>query len=213
MFDMTAPPPEDEQILALRRDAQRRLEAEERAQQVAAAAEDASAELRHHADVVTKQLEQSLPVSDLLAHEFEVRDVQAEARYQRGSYTFLGLSILMLTFFVGYGARGLLLQSLTVSLLLLMSGLAGIWSLILAFEKYKRGMLLAEHIMQVAEVEELELKQEAAIEAASETVPHSASAATRGAAGRTKASRGKATHIHFGHKSGVNTGRTQYRAK
>lgn len=204
---MTEHPPEDERILAIRRDAQRRLEAEDRARREGPSPEAIAAEARRRVEelsALAKLARSSEPAADptddqvsRIAYEFEAQDAEAEAHYQRRSYFFLGLSILVLTFFVGYGADRLVSESLTVAVLLLMSGLAGVWSILLAREKYRRGMLVAEHIRQTRDVEE-QAHKDVTFEAARAAVRRAASSS------RTSSSRAKVIREH----AGTRTGRT-----
>lgn len=170
---MTELPPEDERIAAIRRDAQRRLEQEDRDREAIEEHDRQVAEAMRRASAVARRIEAE--ADDLvsrrapirLANDLKVKEVRAEASYQLRSYMFLGLSILGLTFFVTYGAREIVLASLTVALLLLMSALAGLWAMYLGYEKYERGVHAAAQIKEQAEVEERAYREAAIQEARS----------------------------------------------
>lgn len=168
---MTEKPREDQRIEALGLDGQRRLYEEDlqglqrRLQQQSSVADEVHQALLALAEQVNRFEAENVPDPENKGRFFhlhlDAEDAYADAKYQRRSYLFLGMSVLALTVFVGYGARDLLLQSLTVALLLIISALAGVWAIFLASEKYKRGMLVADHISQIAAIEQEAQKQAA----------------------------------------------------
>lgn len=206
---MTELPPKDERFAGIRRDAQRRLEQEDHDRQAIEDHDRQVAQAKRLAAAAARRIEAEAEVflsrrAPLrLANELKVKDVRAEANYQFRSYLFLGLSILGLTFFVTYGAREIVLASLTVALLLLMSALAGLWAIFLGFEKHRRGMLAAVQIKQLAEAEE-EVAQESAIEEARAALQKATSgraayrSATSGKLVIRQSSKGRPVRTHRG---------------
>lgn len=96
--------------------------------------------------------------------ELNYEEALLEARRERNNYLFLGFMILSLIAYAGYSAQGLLFTSVTIMLLVIVGGLAGIWSLVLAFQTYRQSMLIARRTMALAKRTELE-RQVAAAEA------------------------------------------------